>query len=132
MTPLRTGIDYTSAIHQTAGIGRRTREIVSALAALKTPHTYRLFVQEARQRDLPPVPGDGFSWHPARLSERAFARLWQRARLPLPRVTAWTGPLDVYHAPDFVLPPFRSSFRHILSVLSILRHQRVYLYPHYL
>jgi glycosyltransferase involved in cell wall biosynthesis len=30
--------------------------------------------------------------------------LWQRLRLPLP-VQAITGPLDLFHSPDFVLPP---------------------------
>jgi len=123
MAGLRIGIDYTSAHHQTAGIGRRTREMVRALADLGIPHTVRLFVQEARQDDLPARPGDNFSWHPTRLSERWIARLWQRARLPLPRVTWWTGPLDLYHSPDFVLPPLPPGVPGVLTVhdLSFVR-----------
>src|SRR5262249_28275055 len=40
--------------------------------------------------------------------------LWQRLRLPLP-VERLIGPIDVLHAPDFVLPPSRT--RHtILTV----------------
>jgi glycosyltransferase involved in cell wall biosynthesis len=127
MSRLRIGIDYTSAFHQTAGIGRRTREMVRALADLKAGHNYRLFVQEARRDDLPPSPGDGFTWHPTRISELSIARMWQRVRLPLPLVTWWTGPLDLYHSPDFVLPPLPPGLPGLLTVhdLSFVRTPEV-------
>lgn len=113
------GIDYTAAIHQTAGIGRYAREIVAALARAQTRHEYRLFVAAAR--GVAPVDlAPNFAWRPTWISERWLARLWYRLQMPLP-VEAWTGRLDVFHQPDFFLPPTRA--RAIVTVhdLSFVR-----------
>ncbi len=117
------GIDYTSAIHQSAGIGRYTRELVQALAAEWPAAQYRLFVANARRAALPSLPGQNFSWQPTRLSERWLARLWYRLQLPL-AINRWTGPLHLFHAPDFFLPPVDASTRTIVTVhdLSFVRH----------
>jgi glycosyltransferase involved in cell wall biosynthesis len=40
---MKIGIDYTSAVRQRAGIGRYTRELVTALLALASPHQYVIF-----------------------------------------------------------------------------------------
>jgi glycosyltransferase involved in cell wall biosynthesis len=40
---MRIGIDYTSAVRQCAGIGRYTRELVTALLELVSPHQYVIF-----------------------------------------------------------------------------------------
>ena len=120
------GIDYTSAIHQSAGIGRYTREMVKALAALhvdaQPPH-YHLFVAGAKQHTLPPTPGPNFIWKPTHLSRRWLERLWYRLRLPLP-VETYTGPLTLFHAPDFVLPPVKPHTRTLVTIhdLSFVRH----------
>jgi glycosyltransferase involved in cell wall biosynthesis len=44
-----------------------------------------------------------------------MARLWHRLRLPVP-VEMFTGPLDVFYSPDFVLPPTRHATRTLLTV----------------
>ncbi|MCS6848145.1 MAG: hypothetical protein RMN52_10565, partial [Anaerolineae bacterium] len=49
----RITIDYTSAIHQDAGIARLTREIVRAVLASGAPHEFSLFVMG---RPAPGVP----------------------------------------------------------------------------
>lgn len=115
------GIDYTAAMHQSAGIGRYTRELVRSVAALSPAHQYHLFVADGRRFD-PARPGPNFRWHPTRLSERWLARLWYRLRLPLP-VEWWTGPLDLFHQPDFVLPPVKANVPTLLTVhdLSFIR-----------
>lgn len=111
-------IDYTPAYEQGGGIGRYVRELVAALAKLPAQHEYRLFVSGAKQ--LPPPPGANFAWKPTRLTPRMLARIWQRARIPLP-VEFFTGSVDLYHATDFVLPPTRA--RTLLTVhdLSFVR-----------
>lgn len=117
------GIDYTAAYQQGAGIGRYVRELVHALANLETPHVYRLFVSGARNPDqLPVLPSTAYTWKTTRISPQWMARIWHRARLPLP-VELWTGALDLYHATDFVLPPTRSETRALLTVhdLSFIR-----------
>src|SRR6185295_50778 len=50
---------------------------------------------------------------PIPLTPRRLTLVWQRLRLPLP-VEVFTGPLDLLHAPDFVLPPTRA--RTILTI----------------
>jgi len=116
------GIDYTPAYEQGGGIGRYVRELVNALAASGSDHRYHLFVAGAADTDLSKPPGDTFTWHPTRLSTLWLARMWQRARLPLP-VETFTGKLDIYHATDFVLPPTHKAARTLLTVhdLSFIR-----------
>ena len=119
---LTIGIDYTSAIHQSAGIGRYVAEMVKALAHLGSAAHYRLFVAEAGRNFTQPLPGPNFSWHSTPITERWLTRLWHRLRLPLP-VEYWTGPVNIFHAPDFFLPPVKSSTKTIVTVhdLSYIR-----------
>jgi glycosyltransferase involved in cell wall biosynthesis len=103
---LRIGVDYTAAIRQEAGIGRYTRELVRALAELDGGHDYVLFAAAGGQwpmgRDWPP----NFQMRSVPLSDRTAAILWHRLQLPL-WVELVTGPVDIFHSPDFVLPPVR-------------------------
>jgi len=122
--PLRIGIDYTPAIRQRAGIGRYTRGLVQALAALDRQNEYVLLEvgggeQGSRGAEEQGSGGDfafpaNFHHRPLPLSERTMAILWHRLRLPLP-VDLFTGEVDVFHSPDFLLPPLRHG-RAILTV----------------
>jgi glycosyltransferase involved in cell wall biosynthesis len=118
---MRIGIDYTAAVRQRAGIGRYTRELVSALLALEdgagSPHQYVIF---AATGGLKPEiwnlkPGPGVRLRTVPLTDDWLARLWHRLRLPIP-VETITGPLDVFYSPDFVLPPTRRTTRTLLTV----------------
>lgn len=115
-------IDYTPAYEQGGGIGRYVRELIAALARQDQETPYRLFVSGVRELSLPHRPGHNFEWKPTRLSPRWLARLWYRARVPLP-VEYFVGNASVYHATDFVLPPTRRSTRTMLTVhdLSFVR-----------
>ncbi|MCC7206559.1 MAG: glycosyltransferase family 4 protein [Anaerolineae bacterium] len=116
------GIDYTPAYEQGGGIGRYVRELVAALAEYDAETPYRLFVAGANRKPLPTPPGPNFSYAPCRLTPDWLARLWHRARLPIP-VEWWTGPLRLYHATDFTLPPVRRGAPTLLTVhdLSFVR-----------
>ncbi len=103
--PLRIGIDYTPAIRQRAGIGRYTRELVRALAGQDPNNQYILFCATGRggsPEAQPPAPN--FAVRLSGLSDRTLIILWHRLRLPI-SVEQWTGPLDLFHSPDFTLPP---------------------------
>jgi glycosyltransferase involved in cell wall biosynthesis len=102
---MRIGIDYTAAVRQGGGIGRYTRNLVRALAGLDKENDYALFVAGGwgRGDGLGPWP-DNYHVHSVPLSDRWMHILWQRFRLPLP-VQVFTGSLDLFHSPDFVLPP---------------------------
>lgn len=121
----RIGIDYTSAVHQLAGIGRYTREMVRALAARSSNSfrpQYHLFMADAGRLNTPLNLGPDFSCHTTRLTERWLSRFWYRLRLPL-YIENWTGPLDLFHAPDFFLRPVKSKTRTIVTIhdLSFVR-----------
>jgi glycosyltransferase involved in cell wall biosynthesis len=115
-------IDYTPAYEQGGGIGRLVRDLITALAKIDTENRYKLFVSGVSPADVPTAPGTNFSWKPTRLSPRWLARIWHRARIPLP-VEVWTGKVDLFHATDFVLPPALSSTKTIVTVhdLSFVR-----------
>jgi len=119
---MRIGIDYTAAAHQGAGIGRYTRGLIRALTHLDRRNEYRLF-----------VAGGGGPFGQARwpsnvrlriipLSQRNLTRIWHRLRIPLP-VEVFTGLLDIFYSPDFVLPPVWRA-RTLLTVhdLSFVRY----------
>ncbi len=118
----RIAIDYTPAYEQGGGIGRYVRELTAALATEDPVTDYRLFVAGAQREQLPHPPGPNFDWRTTILTPRWLARIWQRAQLPLP-VEIITGPVDLFHATDFVLPPTLPRTRSLLTVhdLSFLR-----------
>jgi glycosyltransferase involved in cell wall biosynthesis len=102
---LTVGFDATSALRQRAGIGRYTRELLAALAARNDATRYRLFCSAGGELQgwLPPL-GRRFAVRPVPLSDRITNAIWHRAQLPVP-VQAATGSFDVFHSPDFTLPP---------------------------
>jgi glycosyltransferase involved in cell wall biosynthesis len=118
----RIGIDYTSAVWQRAGIGRYTRGLIGALAEVDRAREYVLFMAKpkarpAMRRDWPA----NFSLRTVPLSDRHMAIVWQRLRLPLP-VELVTGRIDLFHSPDFVLPPvWRARTALTVHDLSFLR-----------
>jgi glycosyltransferase involved in cell wall biosynthesis len=120
----RIGIDYTPAFDQGGGIGRYVRELVAALAQQQpTKHDYHFFVAGATRTEGSNLPKYiQRAYHPTRLNDRWLARLWHRAKIPLP-VEHFVGDVDIYHATDFVLPPTRRGTHTLLTVhdLSFVR-----------
>jgi glycosyltransferase involved in cell wall biosynthesis len=117
------GIDITSALTQGGGIGRYTRELVRALVRKEANNKYTLF--SAR---IPPDPEKNqasviesltslspVTYRPAFLGERWLYRIWYRLHLPLP-IQLFTGGLDLFHSPDFVLPPTSEGIPTLLTV----------------
>jgi len=127
------GVDVTPAVTQGGGIGRYTRELARAVVAQGDDLQYRLF--SARPPDKLPVPDPVPSaphvrYCPAPLSDRWLYRLWYRLRLPLP--VQWvTGRLDLFHSPDFVLPPVRGDVPTLLTVhdLSFVHYPQTFTPP---
>ncbi len=103
-------IDYTPAIRQSAGIGRIIRGQVRALLEVATGEDLRLFVN-GRIGDADRL-GSPLPLHGTPLSERNMVRLWHRLNSPLPPVEWFTGgPIDLFHATDFVLAPSRAKHK---------------------
>jgi glycosyltransferase involved in cell wall biosynthesis len=118
----RIALDYTPAIKQTAGIGRYVRELTAALAEIDETSAFRLFVAGAASAQLPQPPASNFVWTPTRISARWLARFWRHLDRSMP-IETFIGPVDLYHATDFVLPPTRQGTRTLLTVhdLSFVR-----------
>ncbi|NKQ37863.1 MAG: glycosyltransferase family 4 protein [Chloroflexi bacterium] len=127
---MRIGIDVTAAVTQGGGIGRYTRELIHALAEGDAVNEYRFF--SAKRPSTSPVPNPlptapNIQTYPAPLDERWLYRLWYRLRLPLP--VQWvTGRLDLFHSPDFVLPPVSGHIPTLLTVhdISFVHYPEVY------
>lgn len=120
----RIGIDVTAALTQGGGIGRYTRELVQALAQVDKNSDYHLF--SAKPPDhlpvLNPLPTEkNFTYHPSRVSEKWLYRLWYRLNVPMP-VQWFTGRLDLFHSPDFVLPPTSGNIPTLLTVHDLSFH----------
>lgn len=115
-------IDYTPAYEQGGGIGRYVRELTVALAKIDHTSPYRLFVSGAQHDDLSHMPSDNFVWKPTAITPKWLARIWHRARLPIP-VEVFTGKVNLFHATDFVLPPTLPTTKTLLTVhdLSFIR-----------
>ncbi len=99
------GIDYTAAVRQGAGIGRYTRGLANALLELDHENEYVLMV--AGRGAAPPGPEQfprNVRLRNLPLTDRHLAILWHRLRVPLP-VEALVGRVDLFHSPDFTLPP---------------------------
>ncbi len=114
----RIGIDVTSALTQGGGIGRYTRELVRALAKSDYDNVYILF--SAKQPARLPVPdplpvGPNVEHRMAPLSEQWLYRLWYRLHAPVP-VQWFTGQIDLFHSPDFVLPSVQGNIPTLLTV----------------
>jgi glycosyltransferase involved in cell wall biosynthesis len=127
---MRIGIDTTSAVMQGGGIGRYTRELVQATLAQDTDNEYILFsASMPPDKSLPQIfPSNGrVTYKIAPVSEQWLYRLWYRARLPV-SVQRFMGKLDIFHSPDFVLPPVSGSIPTLLTVhdLSFVHFPEVY------
>ena len=112
---MRVAIDYTAAVNQSAGIGRFVRQLVGALAELDHENQYVLLHAAPNNGGgtrLPEAPN--FAHRQLRWSQRYLDIAWHRLQLPLP-VELLTGPIDIFHSPDFVLPPMRRA----TSVLTV-------------
>jgi glycosyltransferase involved in cell wall biosynthesis len=107
---MRVGLDATPLLGPRTGVGRYVQGLAGALAALAGPEPEELALVPFSWRgtgDLPSVAPSGPRVRHGR--RRAPARLLQAAwaRMGWPPVEWLAGPVDVFHATNFVAPPTR-------------------------
>jgi len=118
---VRVCVDIQAAVTQTAGVGRYVSGLVQALAACRTAgDELRLFYFDFTRRARPPA-AVGATPRPWRLLPgRCIQVLWKYGRGPT--FDRLAGPADVYHFPNFILPPLHAG-RSVVTVhdLSFIR-----------
>lgn len=106
-------IDVQSAITLNTGVGRYTRQLVEHLGVHAEADTLRAFYFDF-QGNAAPFHANGVTmspvrWCPGRIAQNAWKRLhW-------PPFECFAGKADLYHFPNFILPPLR----HGKSVVTI-------------
>ncbi len=100
---MRIGLDATPLLGARTGIGRYTGALLEALAGSGSDELVATAFT-LRGRGALRVP-EGVEVRARALPARGLHELW--ARTDLPPVEWLTGPLDVFHATNFVLPPLR-------------------------
>ncbi len=102
---LKVCIDIQAAIAQRAGVGRYTKSLVEHLGPLAGPDQLTLFYFDFKRRGVPfHVPNASeraVTWCPGRIVQKAWKTIdW-------PAFDWFAGSADVYHFPNFIIPPLR-------------------------
>ncbi len=120
---MRIALDYTAGIRQEAGIGNYVRSLMDALIAQDKENEYILLTsgRSSQERPFPEAPN--VHGHNLLIPDRYLNVLWYRWRVPLP-IHLFTGKVDIYHGPDFVLPPLSSKVHKVVTIhdLAFLEH----------
>jgi glycosyltransferase involved in cell wall biosynthesis len=120
---MRIAIDYSAAVRQGAGIGNYVRSLVAALLAQDSINQYSLLTSGRPSREHPFPQAENVRGRSIIMPDRYLNILWYRWRLPF-YATIFTGQVDIYHGPDFVLPPISSKVRKVVTVhdLAFIEH----------
>jgi len=120
---MRIAIDYTAGIRQGAGIGNYVRNLVNAMLAQDAENQYILLTSGRPTRERPFPKADNVRSRSILIPDRYLNILWYRWRLPL-YATYFTGQVDIYHGPDFALPPLGPKLRKAVTVhdLAFIEH----------
>lgn len=132
---MRIGVDCTAAARQGGGIGRYTRELMRAVLASRPDHDFTLMAGTAGLEDrwateverLKTLAPGRVTARSIPLSDDWMARIWHRLHVPIP-ATWITGAVDLFYAPDFLLPPLPPKVRKVVTIhdLSFLRHPETF------
>ncbi len=101
---MKFAIDIQSAVTQKAGVGRYTRELVEHVAAAIEPLDELALPYFDFRRGAVPFPVPKATMHPVRwIPGRAVQASWRFLRLP--PYDLLCGKADLYHFPNFIIPP---------------------------
>lgn len=118
---MRICVDIQPAVAQRAGVGRYTKQLVEHLGEFAGTDAIRLFYFDFKRRGVPfhapQTAGIPFRWLPGRIVQQSWKRLqW-------PPFDWLAGRADLYHFPNFTIPPV-SAGRTIVTIhdMSFMRH----------
>lgn len=114
-------IDIQSTITQRAGVGRYTRLLVQHLGPMAINDHLFLFYFDFKRRGMPfevtNAVHKAVRWCPGRIAQL----MWKTLRWP--PFNYFAGDADVYHFPNFILPPLNSGKKSVVTIhdMSFLR-----------
>lgn len=112
MAALRVALDATPLLGPRSGIGWFVAELLDRLAASAAGNDLDLLAFGVTLRgrsDLAPLLPPGVRCVKRPMAARPLREAWRRSDLP--PIEWWTGPLDVVHGTNFVVPPARRAAR---------------------
>ncbi|GAC1378736.1 MAG: glycosyltransferase family 1 protein [Ktedonobacteraceae bacterium] len=120
---MRIAIDYTAAIRQRAGVGNYVRKLVDGMLEQDSSNEYTLLTSGRPTRERPFPQAENVRGRSIFIPDRYLNVIWYRWRLPL-YATYFSGQVDIYHGPDFALPPVGKNLRKVVTVhdLAFLEH----------
>lgn len=101
--PLRVALDATPLLGPRTGVGAFTAELLDRLAVRPQVAVKAYGVTWRGRRDLPGVVPSGV--HACRRPMAARPLWWSWRQVSFPPLEWWTGPVDVVHGTNFVVPP---------------------------
>ncbi|MBI2704166.1 MAG: glycosyltransferase family 4 protein [Actinobacteria bacterium] len=110
---MRVAVDATALLSRPTGVGVMARELLRSLGAAPGIDTSAFALSWRGRRDLAPSLPDGVRAVTRPMAARPLRAAWSRAEHPA--IERWTGPIDVVHGPNYVVPPARSAAR-VVSV----------------
>jgi glycosyltransferase involved in cell wall biosynthesis len=119
--PLRAAFDATALYDVRTGVGRFVQEVAGRLARRADVDLVGYAVTWRGQGDLADLLPDGA--HAASrwpMAATPLRKLWRR--FDGPRIEHWTGPVDVVHGPNYVVPPARVPRVMSIHDLTFLHH----------
>ncbi|GAC1389870.1 MAG: glycosyltransferase family 1 protein [Ktedonobacteraceae bacterium] len=121
---MRIALDYTAAIRQGAGIGSYVRNLFAAMLLQDAKTDYTLLTSGRPTAERPFPEAENVVGRSVFIPDRYLNILWYRWRTPLLPATLFTGPIDIYHGPDFTLPPLGKKVRKVVTIhdLAFLEH----------
>lgn len=106
---LTVGLDVTSLIGPLTGVGALTSHLVDGLGE-RSDVAVRAFAVTWRGRGaLTHLLPKGVVLATRPMAARPLRTAWARGERPA--IEGWTGPIDVVHGPNFVVPPARDAAR---------------------
>jgi len=103
---LRVAVDATSLYDAQTGIGRFTWNMLAELAGDHELDLRAFAVTWRGSADLASLVPPGVTAVPGRMAAAPLRAAWRRADGP--RIERWTGPVEVVHGPNYVVPPARA------------------------
>jgi glycosyltransferase involved in cell wall biosynthesis len=100
---LRVAYDVTSLLDARTGVGTFADEVLRRCAAMDDIDVVGYSVSWRGRRAIDALLPDGVRKARGPMAAQPLRRLWQRTDWP--PIEWWTGPADLVHGPNFVVPP---------------------------